>query len=79
MKSILGVVREFRESDPPLTYLRQDESVAYGKFLEFGVVDWNGTARIVPSEALILPRRPATGPSCTEARPSVGSPLALSI
>lgn len=58
MKTILDVVQEFRESDPPLTYLRQDESVAYGKFLEFEVVDWNGTTRIVPSEALHLPGRP---------------------
>jgi len=58
MKSILDLVREFRESDPPLRYLRQDESVAYGKFLEFEVVHWNGNTRIVPSEALNLPGRP---------------------
>jgi hypothetical protein len=58
MKSILDVVREFRESDPPLTYLRQDESVARGKFLEFEVMGWNGATRIVPSEALNLPDRP---------------------
>lgn len=58
MKSILDVVREFRESDPPLTYLRQDEAVAWGKFLEFEVVDWNGRTRVVPSEALNLPGRP---------------------
>jgi len=69
MKTILDVVQEFRESDPPLTYLRQDESVAYGKFLEFEVVDWNGTTRIVPSEALHLSGRPATARSCTEAKP----------
>ncbi len=58
MKTILDILQEFRESDPPLTYLGQDESVAYGKFLEFEVVDWNGTTRIVPSEALNLPGRP---------------------
>lgn len=58
MKTILDIVQEFRESDPPLTYLGQDESVAYGKLLEFEVVDWNGTTRIVPSEALNLPGRP---------------------
>src|SRR5262245_58166173 len=57
MKTILDIVQEFRESDPPLTYLGQDESVAYGKFLEFELVDWNGTTRIVPSEALNLPGR----------------------
>lgn len=58
MKTILDVVQDFRESDPPLTYLRDDESVAYGKFLEFEVVDWNGTTCVVPSEALNLPGRP---------------------
>jgi len=58
MKTILDIVHEFRESDPPLTYLGQDESVAHGKFLEFEVVHWNGTTRIVPSEALNLPGRP---------------------
>ena len=58
MKTILDLMLEFRESDPPLTYLRHDESVAFGKFLEFEVVDWNGTTRIVPSEALNLPGRP---------------------
>jgi hypothetical protein len=58
MKTVLDIVREFRESDPPLTYLSQDESVAYGKFLEFEVVHWNGTTRVVPSEALNLPGRP---------------------
>jgi hypothetical protein len=58
MKTILDIVQGFRESDPPLTYLGQDESVAYGKFLEFEVMHWNGTTRIVPSEALNLPGRP---------------------
>lgn len=58
MRTILDVVQEFRETDPPLTYLREDESVAYGKFLEFEVVGWNGTTRIVPSEALNLLGRP---------------------
>src|SRR5258708_5082772 len=58
MKTILDIAQEFRGSDPPLTYLRQDESVTYGKFLEFEVVDWNGTTRVVPSEALNLPGRP---------------------
>ena len=62
VKTILDVVQEFRESDPPLTYLGQDEEVAYGKFLEFEVVDWNGTTRIVPSEALNLPGRPGDRP-----------------
>jgi hypothetical protein len=59
MTTILDIVRAFRESDPPLSTLGQNESVTYGKFLEFEVVDWNGTARIVPSEALSLPGRPA--------------------
>lgn len=56
--TILDVVREFRDSDPPLPYWQQEDSVAYDKFLEFEVVDWNGTTRIVPSEALNLPGRP---------------------
>jgi hypothetical protein len=56
--TILDVVQEFRDSDPPLPYLQQEDSVASGKFLEFEVVDWNGRARIVPSEALNLPGRP---------------------
>jgi FRG domain-containing protein len=58
MNNILDVVMNLRESDPPLTYLGKDESVAYGKSLEFEVVDWNGKTRIVPSEALNLPGRP---------------------
>lgn len=58
MKTILDIVQDFRKSDPPLTYLAQGDSVAYGKFLEFEVVNWNGTTRIVPSEALNLPGRP---------------------
>jgi hypothetical protein len=35
MKTILDVVSELREVDPPLQYLGTDESVAFGKFLEF--------------------------------------------
>lgn len=58
MKTILDIVRELRELDPPLTYLGQGDPVAYGRFLEFTVVDWNGTTRIAPSEALNLPGRP---------------------
>ncbi len=54
MKTILDVVKDLRESDPPLTYLRRDESVAYGKFLKSEVVDWNGRTRIVPSYVLKL-------------------------
>ncbi len=59
MKTIRDVVREFRESDPPLAYLHPDEPVSVGKFLEFEVVNWNGRTRIVPSEALPLPGRPS--------------------
>lgn len=58
MKTVLDLIREFRESDPSPTYRHHDESVAYGKFLGFEVVDWNGTTRIVPSEAPNLPGRP---------------------
>lgn len=58
MKTIRDIVHEFRESDPPLIYMGQDDPVAYGKFLEFEVVNWNGTTRIVPSESLNLPGRP---------------------
>jgi FRG domain len=58
MRTILEVVNEFREADPPLTYLGQDDPVAYGKFLEFEVMHWNGVTRIVPSEALNLPGAP---------------------
>src|SRR5574338_1369055 len=58
MKTILDIVHDFRESDPPLIYLGQDDPVAYGKFLEFEVVDWNGTTRVVPSESLNLLGRP---------------------
>ena len=58
MKTILDVVRELREADPPLQYLGENEAVAFGKFLEFEGVHWNGKPRIVPSEALNLPGRP---------------------
>jgi hypothetical protein len=47
MKTILDIVQEFRQTDPPLTYLGQDESVAYGRFLEFEVV---GHARRAPPQ-----------------------------
>lgn len=57
-RTIFDVVDEFRECDPPLTYLGQDEAVVYGKFLEFEVLHWNGKTRVVPSEALNLPGRP---------------------
>jgi hypothetical protein len=55
--TIDDVVQGFRDSDPPLPYLQQEDSVAYDKFLEFEIVDWNGTIRIVPSEALNVPGR----------------------
>jgi len=58
MRTILDVVKDFREADPSLTYLGQDDPVAYGKFLEFEVLHWNGVTRIVPSEALNLPGSP---------------------
>jgi len=69
MKTILDVVKDLRESDPPLTYLRRDESVAYGKFLKSEVVDWNGRTRIVPSEALSLPGRPSDRSACSNTQP----------
>ncbi|MGA2216689.1 MAG: FRG domain-containing protein [Terracidiphilus sp.] len=58
MKTILEVLHDLRESDPPLEYLRPGESVALGKFTEFELVKWNGSVRFVPSEALNLPGRP---------------------
>jgi FRG domain len=58
MQTILDVVKELRQADPPLEYLKEDESVAYGKFLEFEIMEWNGKGQIVPSEALPLPGRP---------------------
>jgi FRG domain len=57
MKTIRDVVRKLREADPPLKYLGKDDDVAFGKFLEFELVQWNGKPRIVPSEALNLPGR----------------------
>lgn len=58
MKTILDVVAELREADPPLEYLGPEDSVAHGRFLEFETAFWNGVARVVPSEALNLPGRP---------------------
>jgi hypothetical protein len=58
MKTIRDIVEDFRESDPPLTYLSEGDPVAPDKFTEFEVVNWNGTLRIVPTEALKRPGRP---------------------
>lgn len=58
VKTILDVLVDLREADPPLRYLGKDEDVAFGKFLEFELMHWNGKPRIVPSEALSLPGRP---------------------
>lgn len=58
MKTILDVVGELRQSDPPLQYLGKNEDVAFGKFLEFEVGYWNGKRCFAPSEALNLPGRP---------------------
>jgi len=58
MRDILDVVSKLREADPPLEYLRDNEDVAVGKFLEFETGFWNGKPRVVPSEALNLPGRP---------------------
>lgn len=57
MATILDVISELRQEDPPLVYLREGEAVAVGKFLEFELVSWKGNARWVPSEALNLPGR----------------------
>ena len=54
MRTILDVVKELRESDPPLDYLGQDEPVTFGKFLEFEFANWKGVVKPVPSEALNL-------------------------
>jgi len=59
MKTILDVVKDLRESDSPLTYLRRDESVAYGKFLKSEVVHWNGKrnySRLAPATTRFLLR-----------------------
>jgi hypothetical protein len=58
MNTILDVVNELRQADPPLQYLGTDEDATFGKFLEFELGSWNGKLRLAPSEALNLPGRP---------------------
>lgn len=62
MQTISEIVKSFREADPRLIYLGEDEPVTPGKFLEFEHVKWNGKIRIVPTEALNLPGRPEGRP-----------------
>lgn len=62
MQTISEIVKSFREADPKLIYLGEDEPVTFGKFLEFEYVNWNGTIRIVPTEALNMPGRPEGRP-----------------
>lgn len=57
MSTILELVAELRRDDPALTYLEPAEDVAFGKFLEFEMTEWNGSVIYVPSEALPLPGR----------------------
>ncbi len=58
MTTILDVIAKLREDDPPLYYLEPGEDVGPGKFLEFESLEWNGSPRFAPSEALNLPYRP---------------------
>jgi hypothetical protein len=57
MATILDVISELREVDPPLPVMLRNEPLSQGRFPEFQIMRWNGIGRVVPSEAVNLPGR----------------------